>query len=250
MQHNVYCVALEGHWDFKLNSGRADYFKHWFQEVSRNWGVTGYAARYRVKQEGAIVAEIPAIVRAYRKQNEGVSDAEGANRYFDCLEKLRSGKRDARSRLQHAMMCLSFLEPFIKDAKKEFGEVPPVIPAISEATIFQAINGARGQLENILELVKFFPEIHDYIPGVEKGFVMLELAAKIRKHLSKSPGALQDKLKKPLGFNDGRLISGVVHYMELAGQLERKKSGKTYELYIREAKKAPFAQPPKPPRPS
>ena len=27
------------------------------------------------------MADIPAIVRAYRKQNEGVSDAEGANRY-------------------------------------------------------------------------------------------------------------------------------------------------------------------------
>jgi len=197
-------------------------------------------ARCRVKQGVAVMAEIPAIVRAYRKQNEGVSDAEGTNRYFDCLEKLQRSKRDARSRLQYAMMCLSFLEPFIKDAKKEFGEVPPVIPAIYEATIFQAINGARGQLENILELVKFFPEIDDYIPAVEEGFVMLELAAKIRKHLSKSPGAQQNKLKKPLGFNDGRLISRVVHYMEVAGQLERKKNGKTYELYIQETKKPPF----------
>lgn len=194
------------------------------------------------------MSDVPAIIQAYRKQNKGVSDAEGNDRYYDCLEKLQKSKRDARSRLQYATMCLSFLEPFIKCQKKEFGEVPPVIPAIGEATIFHAINGARGQLENILELVKFFPEIDYYIPVVEEGFMMLELAASIRKHLNESPGALQNKLKKPLEFDDGRLISRVVHYMELAGQLERQKSGKTYKLYLRETKKAPPVQPRKPPR--
>jgi len=185
------------------------------------------------------VSDVPAVVEAYRKGHKGVPLEELVSAYFDSLEKLQASKKDAAARLRYAMMCLSFLEPLIRYSKKEGGKVPPVIPAIPEATIFHAINGARGQLQNILDLVKFFPEVHDYIPTVEEGFVILELASKIRKLLQEKPGAIQNKLKRTLEFDDGRLISRVVHYMEISGQLKRKKSGNTYELYLQPAGEAP-----------
>jgi len=146
-------------------------------------------------------------------------------------------------------MALCLLEPFIKYEKKEYGQVPPVIPAIPEAIYFHAINGARGQLKNIQDIVEFFPELEDYQFTVEQGFVMLDVAARIRKHVGGNPGCHQNKLKKVLEFDDGRLLSRVIHYMEVAGQLERKKSGKTYELYVKETKKISSTQPPKPSSP-
>jgi len=179
------------------------------------------------------VSDVPAVVGAYRKGHIGVPLEKLVDAYYDSLEKMQASKKDAAARLRYAMMCLSFLEPLIKYTKKEWGEVPPSIPAIYEASIFHAINGAEGQLKNILDLVSFFPETRDYRAGVEEGFVILKLARQIRKHLEENPGILQNKLKKALDFDDGRLLSRVVHYMEVAGQLERRKHEKTHELYLK-----------------
>lgn len=179
--------------------------------------------------------EIPDTVRAYREQNRNISDAEGEVMYYRSLNWIWENKKNARLRLQFAMMGLSYLEPFIRHWKKEYGEIPPSIPAITEATIWHAINGARGQLENVRDLVAFFPEVSDHLPGVEEGFVMLDMAGKVRKHLAEHPGTLQDRIKKEIGVEDGRLLSRVIHYMELAGQVKRREEGKTHALYFSQA---------------
>jgi len=179
------------------------------------------------------MAEIPAIVAAYRKQNAGLSDSEACNRYHQALEKLQAAKADARARLQHAMMCISYLEPMMREMKRDFGGVPPSIPAIPEAAIFHGIGGARGQLENLREFVGFFPDLQDWLPTVEEGFVMLDLAARTRSYLKENPGTLQTKLKQCVGASDGRLLSRVIHYMEVAEQVVREKSGKTWCLALR-----------------
>jgi hypothetical protein len=60
-------------------------------------------------------------------------------------------------------------------------------------------------------------------------------------------GTLQNKLKKALDFDDGRLLSRVVHYMEVAGQLERRKHEKTHELYLKvyqQERQSPTTPPP------
>jgi hypothetical protein len=60
---------------------------------------------------------------------------------------------------------------------------------------------------------------------------MLDLAAKVRAYLAEHPGTLQNKLKAAIEAQDGKLLSRVIHYMELAGQIERKAEGKTWALF-------------------
>lgn len=178
------------------------------------------------------VSEIPPIIKAYRKQNRFISDSKGCQRYYAALEKLQASKKDANARLRYAMMCLSYIEPFIDDMKRQFGEIPPVIPAIPEACYFHGINGAQGQLENIRDLVRYFPDLSNYMYGVNEGFAMLELAKSTRTYLKENPGTQQNKLKKAIGAENGRLLSRVVHYMELAGQIRRERQGKTHALFL------------------
>ena len=175
------------------------------------------------------VSDIPRALLAYREQNKTISDEEATRLYYVHLEKMLASKNDASMRLRYAMVCLSYIEPFVRYTSKT-GGVPPVIPPIVEATIFHAINGARGQLENICEIVDFLPELHAY--KSEGGFVMLDLAAKVRTYLAEHPGTLQNKLKKVIEAQDGKLLSRVVHYMEIAGQLERRAEGKTWALFL------------------
>lgn len=178
------------------------------------------------------MSKAPPIVKAYRKQNRFKSDAAGCRRYYAALEKLQVSKKDAKQRLRYAMVCLSYIEPFINNMKDGFGEIPPIIPAIPEACIFHGIGGARGQLENIRDLVQFFPELSDYTPAVDEGLAILEFARLTREYLRDNPGTLQNKLKKAIGIQDGRLLSRVIHYMEVAQQIRRKAEGKTYALFL------------------
>jgi hypothetical protein len=177
------------------------------------------------------VSGIPRALLAYREQNKNISDEEAHHRYYAALGKLLESKTDPHLRLRYAMVCLSYIEPSLRYAKREFG-VPAGIPAIPEALTFHAINGARGQLESIREIVEFLPDLAPYRFGVEESFHMLDLAAKVRAYLAEHPGTLQNKLKKAIEAQDGKLLSRVVHYMELVGQLERRAEGKTWALFL------------------
>jgi hypothetical protein len=185
---------------------------------------------------GAVIA-VPVAPRAllvYREQNGSISDEEGTRRYFAHLEQLMASKHDAALRLRNAMACLSYIEPFVRYMKSLPGDsVPPTIPAIPEALAFHAINGARGQIENIREIIEFLPDLQPYLFGVEESLKMLALAASVREHLAEQPGTLQKDFKKAIGATDGRLLSRVLHYMEVARQIERKPHERTWALYSR-----------------
>jgi len=178
------------------------------------------------------VPDIPRALLAYREQNRNTSDYDADGLYFASLERLQACKKDASQRLHYAMVCLSYIEPFVRYQTREYGSVPPSIPAISEALTFHAVNGARGQLENIREIIEFLPALDAYKPAVAESFLMLDLAAKVRSYLMEHPGWLQNGLKRAIGASDGRLLSRVLHYMEVGGQIERKRHEKTWELYL------------------
>jgi hypothetical protein len=81
-----------------------------------------------------MIAEVPAVIKAYRKHNKGIPIEKLAHRYFDVLGEIQESKKkkDISALLGHCNMALCLLEPFIKYEKKESGQVPPVIPAIPE----------------------------------------------------------------------------------------------------------------------
>jgi hypothetical protein len=182
------------------------------------------------------MAYIPRLIQAAREQNKHTSDCDADGLYFENLLKLRGCTKDARKRLHYAMACLSYIEPFVRYQTRTYGSVPPSIPAIADALALQAINGARDQLEDIREVIDFLPGLQkfkDYRAMAAEAFLMLDLAAKVRAYLAEHPGTLQNKLKKAIEAQDGRLLSRVVHYMELAGQIGRKAEGRAWALYPR-----------------
>ena len=122
----------------------------------------------------------------------------------------------------------------ITQTKKEFGTFDiKSIPAIETGSIFWAVYGAERQLLKLKEVVEYFPDLEPWKEIVDKAFVIKILAAKIYQYVRDNKGCLQKGLKKALGVENGRLISNIIHYMELVGKIERRKRGNTYSLFAK-----------------
>lgn len=176
------------------------------------------------------------LIEKFRKTRKGRSLSELVDAYFDLLDKIRESKRKKKFKkmLTYCQMSLPLLEPLIGQTKKEFGAFDiKSIPAIETGAIFWAIYGAEGLLLNIKEVVEYFPELELWKEHIKHAFTIKELASKIYQYVRANKGCKQNGLKKALGVEDGKLISNVVHYMELAGKIKRKKVGNTYSLFTK-----------------
>jgi len=175
------------------------------------------------------------LIEKFRIKNKGRSDQELVNQYFILMENLQNAKKqkDYSKFIQYCMMTLGLIEPFIRDTKKTFGNfVVSSIPAIEEVLPHYAVLGQVGQIENVKEVVEYFPELSPWKNNVEKALEMKILASKIYDYVKENPGTLQKHLKKKLDYNDGRLISNVIYYMEIHKKIQRKKTDNSYELTI------------------
>ncbi|MFQ6062919.1 MAG: hypothetical protein ACE5J9_07065 [Methanosarcinales archaeon] len=173
------------------------------------------------------------IVEKFREVHKGVPPKKLVDTYFALLGKIKECKRkkDFNTMLMHCQMSISLLEPLIEQTKREFGSFDiKSIPAIEFGSTFWAIYGIEGQLLNLKEVVDYFPELKPWREIVERAFTMKDLASRIYKYVKDNEGCLQKELKKALEFEDGRLISNVVYYMELTGKIERRKTGNTYSM--------------------
>jgi len=188
--------------------------------------------RYAVARR-FIVSSIPRVVQAGRKEYPRLSDEKAARRYFDLLEKIEAAKsaKDYHALLHGCIASLPLVERYTKWFKKAQSGNPVQVPAIYYACRFLPITGGRGQLDNILELVEFLPEIDHYREGVQRAIASIRTVESIRAYLTKNAGTKQNQLKKALAYDDGRYLSQLVKDMEHMGQLERRKSGNTYELH-------------------
>lgn len=176
------------------------------------------------------------LIDKFRKGHKGRPLSKLVDAYFDLLDKIRESKRKKKFKkmLTYCQMSLSLLEPLIEQTKREFGTFDiKSIPAIETGAVFWAIYGAEGQLLNIKEVVEYFPELEPWKEDVKRAFTMKELASKIYQYVRENKGCEQKELKKALGVEDGKLISNVIHYMELVKKIKRKKAGNTYLLFAK-----------------
>ena len=180
------------------------------------------------------MSKIPRIVQAGRDAYARLSDEVVVDRYFALYHKIEEAKKrkDFRTLLHGCVASLPFVERYSRWFQESASGNPVQVPAIYYACRFLPITGARGQLENILELAEFLPEISYYIEGVQRAIDSIETVNSIRAYLAQNPGTKQNQLKKALAYDDGRYLSQLVKDMEHMGQLERQKSGNTYELYL------------------
>jgi len=178
--------------------------------------------------------DIPRVIEAGRTAYGHLSDDDAVHLYFDLTEKIQGSfrEKDFESLLHYCITCLPLVERYAVwyDRLTERGFTPS--PAIYYACRFLPVTGARGQLENIRELVEFLPLLEDFRESVQLAIESIETVKTIRAYLAEHPGTKQNQLKKALDYDDGRYLSQLVKDMEYLGKIERRKSGKTYELYV------------------
>jgi len=175
------------------------------------------------------------IIKNYREQYKNISPKKLVDAYYMLLEKIQSCNRakDISGLLFNCQLSMSFIEPFIKQVNKEDGFFSVTsIPAIEFGLKYNAVLGIKGQLDNIREVVEYFEELSPWRPEVEKAFEMFNLTKTIIIFLKENEGFLQKDLKKALNYNNGRLISNTLHYLERANRIKRVKTGNTCSLYI------------------
>lgn len=176
------------------------------------------------------------LIQKFRDKNKGISSEKLVATYFDMLGRIEEYKKRKKfnKMLSYCQMSLPLLEPLIEHTKKEFGTFNMIsIPAIKFGAIFWAIYGMEGQLLNLKEIVEYFPELEPWRETIEEAFVMKDLASRICQYVRDNKGCLQKEIKKALEIENGRLVSNVVHYMELVGKLKRKKIKTTYSLFCK-----------------
>jgi hypothetical protein len=177
---------------------------------------------------------VPRVVEAGRQAYKRLSDEEAVSLYFELYNKIKetfSGK-DFEALLGHCVASLPLVERYVQWFKKTGSGNPVQIPAIYYACRFFPVIGGRGQLENIRELAEFIPELGGYNEYIELAMESVEVARRIRLHLAENPGMNQNQLKEALDYDDGRRFTQLVKDMESLGQLERQRTGKTYQLFL------------------
>lgn len=198
--------------------------------------------------------DVPRLVEAGRKAYSHLSIDDAMDLYFDLLDKRQAAwkAKDINAILRWSMGILPLTERNLEQTAnmdKITGETTEdsYIDSIYYACRFLPHIAARGQLENVRELVEFFPQLRSYRETVEVAFQSIETIKAIRAHLEDNPGTKQNRMKKALNYEDGRHLSLLLKDMETMGQLERRKSGNTYELYLQEklVQKPPPKQPSK-----
>ncbi|NIA10484.1 MAG: hypothetical protein GWP10_12335 [Nitrospiraceae bacterium] len=178
--------------------------------------------------------DVPRLVEAGRKAYRHLSDDAAVDMYFELLDRIKKAfsAKDFQKLLHFCIGTLPLVERYAKWFQKLNSGNPVQVPAIWYACRLLPITGAKGQLENIRELVTFLPPISYYSESVNLAIESIETVKTIRSYLKDNPGTKQNQLKKAIGYNDGRYLSQLVKDMEHMGQLERRKSGNTYELYL------------------
>ena len=179
--------------------------------------------------------DVPKLVEAGRKAYRHLSDDAVVDMYFELHDRIKKAfsAKDFQKLLHVCIGTLPLVERYAEWFQKLNSGNPVQVPAIWYACRLLPITGAKGQLENLRELVAFLPPISYYSESVNLAIESIETVKTIRSYLKDNPGTKQNQLKKAIEYNDGRYLSQLVKDMEHMGQLERRKSGNTYALYLR-----------------
>ena len=190
------------------------------------------------------MADVPRLVEAGRKAYSHLSIDDAMSLWSDFYNKRQAAwkAKDINDLLHWSMGALPLTERYLEHVANIDNITGDTTEDIYSYSIYYAcrflpLTGARGQLENIRELVDFFPQLRLYQESVELAFQSIETIKAIRAYLKDNPGTKQNRIKKALNYENGRHLSLLIKDMETMGQLERRKSGNTYELYLQASSK-------------
>jgi hypothetical protein len=109
------------------------------------------------------------------------------------------------------------------------------MPAIELKLRYEAVNLMGGGIKNMEGIINYFPDLKRlFSETLEQSKVVMKYSSIIQKYIKGNPGTMQSQLRKNIkGIEDGKLASNICNWLDQYGKLERKKSGKSYELTLK-----------------
>ena len=109
-----------------------------------------------------------------------------------------------------------------------------LIPAIEMGLKFIPFTGAKGQLQNLVDLINYFPELEFYTDDINRAFDRLKIIPEINKALKAKPeGLFQIELAKEMNIS-GRIMAGITYDMEKAKMIDRSKINNKILIKLKE----------------
>ena len=139
--------------------------------------------------------------------------------------------RDYRRAASLVLENMEQIPAWVRATRREFGEVPPSIPALEAGGTMLAITGDQRGLDRMHQLVGQIPELSGRVTTVQQHLSDLHLVRDIQRAIEKHPGCKQTDIKTLIGAQDGRRPATLIRWLEKQGQVVRRKKGRTYELY-------------------
>lgn len=179
-------------------------------------------------------AEPPRLLAELREKHKDQSLSKLTELYYSLLTKIQEEKKnhEFKKMSMYSQMSLGLIEPLILQNKIAYGSFDlGSIPALEEPLSYYAVNGHGGQIQNIEEIVDFFPELSGWKELVDSAKETATLSARLLKTIKENPGTLQKDIKKLINVEDGKKVANVLYYMELYGKIRKEKSGNTNQLF-------------------
>ena len=178
----------------------------------------------------------PEILKKLRSEYKGNTIEYLNDLYFETLEKIQKADKEnnVSELLLNCQISIGLIEPLICYNYKHYNSFDiKSIPAIHKGLIYFSVNGIKGQLKNIADIIDFFDELKFYKSDVEEAFERVKLSSRIYNTIKIKGDFQQSKLKKELDFDNGRFIASTVGYMISADKLNKHKIGKNTFLKIK-----------------
>lgn len=145
----------------------------------------------------------------------GINNAEGRHDWAEV---------DSLSRL--SLVCIPGL---VRASERAYGRfLITKIPALDHVFMFSMAKGEKGQILNVMDIVRALPALSPWAEEYEKLLPLKE----VRPYILKNDGVLHTEVRKQFPELQAYRINQVIKYMSYAGLIEIQKSGKANRLVL------------------
>ncbi len=178
---------------------------------------------------------VPEIILRYRKEYNGQKLKVLKDLYFDTINKQNNTDRlKATSEyIQYSTLALSLTEPLIEHEKLNRGYrgFNLSLPALNFTPDYFALNGIKGQLANIKDILYFFAELKSDRWIIDRAYVILETRSKVFEYIKRN-NSITNKEFEETFKEEFKIISySILSSLEDYGFLKSEKRKGRFKLY-------------------
>jgi len=206
------------------------------REMGRTYEFLELTSLEEIESEIArLETELGAAGSLGEREPRAVSCGQGStDSYFTTMtemqEAISSKQYDRAQRLIRENMRQ--VPDFVRECVAEYGDLDVSIPVIHRGGTVLALMGDDEGLQELSKLVESVPELHRLQEEVAQHRKDRDLFAAILLAVEQNPQCLQTEVKHLIGSDDGRHVATLISWLEKAGKIVRKKSGRTYAIAL------------------